>query len=240
MAARTTKSAKTKATSTPKPKRVVRKKTAPTSDLELYTKTSSVSKNRNIDFKKKVVIAGGVLLAAFLIYSAKDLFIAATVNGYPVSRLEVVRELEKQGGEQVLESLVNEKIILQEARKANITITDEDVNAKVNQFKEQLSAQGQEYNAILEAQGVSEADFKKQVEIQVYLEKMLADKTTVTEEEIKTFLEENTAYMPEGLSDEEKRNMAMEELKQQKLSTEFSNWLTEAKANAKVNYFVEY
>lgn len=240
MAARTTKTTKTKATNSSKTKRVVKKKSALSTDLRQDAKTTATTQKRNIDFKKKVIIAGGVLLAAFLIYSAKDLFVAATVNGYPISRLEVIRELEKQGGKQVLEGIVNEKIILQEAKKANITITQADVNAKVDQFKEQLTTQGQDFNAILDAQGVTEADFRKQVGIQVTLEKMLADKTTVTEDEIKTFLDENSPYMPEGLSDEEKRNMAMEELKQQKLSSEFSNWLTEAKANAKVNYFVEY
>jgi len=61
-----------------------------------------------------------LVVAAFLL---KGLFIAALVNGQPISRFTVISELEKQSGKQALTSLVNQTLIFQEAKKKNITVS---------------------------------------------------------------------------------------------------------------------
>lgn len=190
--------------------------------------------------RKKLLLLGLVLVLGLLIFSAKDLLIAATVNGYPVSRLSVVRELEKQGGKQVLDNLVNEMIIAQEARKAKIVVGEADIDAKVNEVKSQIEAQGQDLDTILSSRGMSQDDLRKQLKTQIYLEKLLESKISINDEEINAFLETNKEFMPEGLSDDEYKNLAQNELKQQKLSAQYGTWLEEAKANSSVNYFVDY
>lgn len=190
--------------------------------------------------KQKLLVAGGVLVAIFLLFLGRGLFVAATVNGVPVSRLEVIKELEKQGGQQVLDTIINEKLILQEAKKANLAVTDEEINSKIEGFKEQLTSEGQDFDSLLELQGISAEDFREQVMLQLYLEKLLSDRVQLTEEEVNSFLEANRDFMPAGLSDDEMKQLAEEELKQQKLSTEFAAWLPELKANANINYLVEY
>lgn len=190
--------------------------------------------------KQKFIIAGGALLAIALLISGRGIFVAATVNGTPVTRLEVIRELEKQGGKQVLDSLINEKLILSEARKKNAGATESEIDAKIEKFKEQLSAQGQDYDTVLELQGVKSEELRKQVRIQVILEKLLADRVSVSDDEIAKFIETNKSFMPENMNEDQLKNLAREELIQQKLSGEYANWLNEIKASAKVNYLVEY
>ena len=48
--------------------------------------------------------------------SSRGLFVVALVNGEPISRIEVIKALEKQGGKATLDSLVTKKLIAQEAR----------------------------------------------------------------------------------------------------------------------------
>lgn len=204
------------------------------------TVDEKVRSRRSFTGAQKAVFLVFVLALAFVAYSAKDLLIAATVNGYPLSRLSVVSELEKQGGQQVLDNLINEMLISQEAKKANISVTDNDVDIKVEEVRAQVSAQEQNLDDLLSSRGMTMDDLKKQLRTQIYIEKLLADKINVTDDEAKSFLETNKTYLPAGLSEEEYANLAREELKQQKLSTEFSTWITDIKASAKINYFVEY
>jgi hypothetical protein len=57
-----------------------------------------------------------LLLIGAAIY-CKKLFIAASVDGSYISRMSVVRELEKQGGKKVLDTFITRQLIGQEARK---------------------------------------------------------------------------------------------------------------------------
>src|SRR5436305_244591 len=56
-----------------------------------------------------------VVLGAILIYFSKGMFIVATVNGEPISKAQFAQEVEKQAGKQVLNSLVTNVLIKQEA-----------------------------------------------------------------------------------------------------------------------------
>jgi len=198
------------------------------------------NKRINLTLRQKLLLLGLVLVVGLLIYSVKDLFVAATVNGYPLSRLSVVRELEKQGGQQVLDNLINEMIIVQKARQANITVSTSDIDTKIEEVKKQIEAQGQDLDTLLATRGMSQEDLRKQLKTQIYLEKLLEDKVSVNDEEINSFLTTNKEYMPEGLSDDEYKQLATQEIKQGKISNEYATWLEEAKTNSSINYFVDY
>lgn len=193
-----------------------------------------------MSFKKRLFIVLAVLAVGYFLFSSKELFVAATVNGYPVSRLAVVRELEAQGGQQVLDSIVSEMLIAQEARKAKINITEQEIDAKVEEIRKQLSQQGQDLDSLLEAQQVGKDKFRKQIKTQLYVEKLLGDKVEVTDEKLKQFIEANKSFLPTDLSEEELKEMARQELVQQELANQYSAWMAEVKKNADINYFVEY
>ncbi|MFA5996816.1 MAG: hypothetical protein WC790_03850, partial [Candidatus Paceibacterota bacterium] len=58
----------------------------------------------NLRFKKPqpltIAIGVAIILIVISLFFAKGLFVVATVNGSPISRLSVITELEKQGGKQ--------------------------------------------------------------------------------------------------------------------------------------------
>ncbi len=222
-------------------KRVTKRRVVkPDATLEVEEKPKKVFVRRTFTTGQKAIFLVFVMALVFVLYSVKDFFIAATVNGYPLSRFAIVSELEKQGGQQVLDNLVNEMLIVQEARKANVNVSDTDVNAKVEEVRAQVEGQGQNLDELLSARAMSMDDLKKQLTTQIYIEQLLSDKIATTDEEITAFLETNKDYLPEGLSEDEYKNLAREELKQQKLSTEFATWIEGVKASANINYFVEY
>lgn len=181
-----------------------------------------------------------VIVLAVLAFALKGLFVAALVNGQPIMRLSVIKELEKQGGKQTLSSLVNQALIMQEAKKKNVQVSQEEIDKSAKQIEDSLKSQGQNLDAALAIQGMTKQDFLMQLKLRNLVEKLLADKVKVTDSEISDYIEKNKDTFPTDLKEDEMKKRAEEQLKQQKLASASQEWLTNLQKNAKINYFVNY
>jgi len=176
-------------------------------------------------------------IAAFFL---KGLFVAALVNGEPISRLSLIQQLEKQGGKQALSALVNQALILQEAKKKNIQVSQAEIDASAKQIEDSLKSQGQNLDTALAMQGMTRQDFLIQLKLRNLVEKLLADKIKVTDKEISDYIEKNKATLPTNLTSDEIKKSVEEQLKQQKLGSASQAWIQELNKSAKINYFVTY
>jgi len=181
-----------------------------------------------------VIIALGVLA-----YIYKGLFIAATVNGSPISRLAIIQELEKASGKNLLDSLIIEKLVQNEANAKKITVSNDEINGEIKKIEDRVVAQGSTLNAALAAQGMTMEDLKKQIILQKEVEKLVADKINVTDEEVTQYIKDNAISIPEG---QEATTTAQikDELRNQKLNKEAAALITTLKSQAKIRYFVNY
>ena len=85
------------------------------------------------------ILIGLIIIALVVVgFLLKGLFVAAMVNGQPIFRFTVINELEKQGGSQALSALVNQTLILQEAKKKNIQVTQEEIDNSVKQIEDSV------------------------------------------------------------------------------------------------------
>lgn len=191
---------------------------------------------------KPLVIAIGVaiILIVVALFFAKGIFVAATVNGSPISRLSVIQELEKQGGKQTLESLIDKKLIETELNKQKVSVTKEEVDAEIEKIKTQVTAQGGTLEVALAQQGMTEEKLREQIMIQKKLEKLLADKVTVTEADIDTYIKDSKVTPPKDLKMEDFRKQISDQLKQQKFQQEAQKWVSDLTASAKIKYYVNY
>jgi foldase protein PrsA len=228
-----------------------RKKTAPKrtktvkpveemSIVEMETETIDTSSVKKMSTKSKVAILTALVVIGVVLYLSRGLLLAASVNGQFIYRPTVISELEKRGGKQELDSLVTEMLIQQEAKKKNITVTDDELNAEITKISDSVKAQGQDINTLLAMQGMTQDDLKKQVRTQKFVEKILADKVKPTDQEVADYLKTNKDSLPKGNTEAQNKDLAVSQLTQQKLSTEFQTWLTEAKKNASIKYYTNY
>ena len=182
-----------------------------------------------------------IIIALIIIaFSLKGLFVVALVNGEPIARIAVVSELEKQGGKQALSSLVNQTLILQEARKKNIQVSQAEIDAAAKQIEDSLKSQGQNLDTALAMQGMTRKDLSTQLKLRSLVEKLLTDKVKVTDKEVADYIEKNKDTFPAEMKEEEIKKSVTEQLKQQKLGSASQVWLAELNKNAKINYFVNY
>ena len=198
----------------------------------------------SLKFKKPkpLVIAIGVavILIIVALFFAKGLFVAATVNGSPISRLSVIQELEKQGGKQALEAIIDKKLIETELNKQKITATKEEVDEEIKKIEAQVASQGGTLEMALTQQGLTEDKLREQLTIQKKLEKLLADKVVVTDAEVGTYIKDSKATPPKDVKMEDFRKQISDRLKQQKFQQEAQKWVSDLTTSAKIKYYVNY
>ncbi len=187
----------------------------------------------------------GIILAAVAIalgglYYYRGLFIAAVVNGQPIWRLSVIQTLEKSNGKSALDSMVTEALIYQEAKKLNALPTDAEIKTEIDKLTTQLKASGQDINALLAFQNMTLKDLEMQIRLQKTVEKILADKVTVTQAEIDQYIVDNKASIPTTMSQAEVTATAEQQIKSQKLGTAFQSWIQGVKTTSNINYLVKY
>lgn len=187
-------------------------------------------------------LAGGVIVLAILVgvWFGKGLVIAAVVNGTPITRIAVIQELEKQSGRTALESIIKKKLIDDEARNKNISVSTEDIDKEIKQIEAQVTLQGGTLDAVLQQQGMTEKQLREQIEVQKKIEKLLGDKVSVSDAEVEAYIAENKIELPKDKQPEDAKASLKEQLKQQKFQQEAQKWVSDLTASAKIKYYVNY
>jgi uncharacterized coiled-coil protein SlyX len=190
--------------------------------------------------KIAVSVAIGVAVLAVLLYQYRGVFIAATVDGVPVTRLAVIEELESRSGKEALDTLITKTLIGNAAAAANVTVGQDEVDAELVKIEEQVAAQEMTLDEALAAQGLSRESLVSQIILRKQLEKILADRIAVTDDEVTEYLKKDTRPPQSVMSSEDQAKQVRERLSAQKFSTEADKWVTEAKEKAQITTFVEY
>src|SRR3989344_445623 len=209
----------------------------------LATKVASYKKRlqkKSENPKNKFLIIGFIVVLLLLTvgYKFKGLLIAATVNGQPVTRVSVIKDLEKQGGKQVLDSLVTKVLITQEASKKGVNVTEDDIKKEEDNLEKTLSGQGTTLDNALSLQGLTRNDLADQIRTQKMVEGLLKDKLSISDDELKTYFDQNKTTFAKDAKFDDVKDQVRDQVFRQKLTSEYQTWITDLKKSAKINYFV--
>lgn len=197
----------------------------------------------NLKFKKPkpliIAIGVAVILVLVALFFAKGIFVAATVNGSPISRLSIIQELEKRGGKSTLDALITEKLIENEAKAKGVAVTDAELDEELKKIEVQVTAQGGTLADALAQQGMTEESLKEQIRVQQLMQKLLADKIAVTDEEVQKYITDSKITIPKG-EEETAKEQITDQLKDQKLNQEAQVFITNLRNSAKIKYYVNY
>lgn len=185
----------------------------------------------------KTIILIVILLAFIFFWKFKNMLIVAMVNGQPISRWQLTDQLVKRFGDQMLESIINERLILAAIRQKGVFITANEIDARVKEVEKRLEGKLTLDDA-LKAQGMSKEDFKRQIEIQLSIDKLFDKEASVSSKEIDDYVTKNSSAYKNATDPaavkEEVRNM----LRQQKIADLFDSWFTEIRKSAKISKFL--
>ncbi len=113
---------------------------------------------------------------------------------------QVPDEIKKQATERALDQLIDFELIYQEARKMKIDDLEKQVDFKLAQSKAKFATPA-EFDTYLKNEGLTEKELTDQIRryaITVnYIEKTIANKVVIADDEVKKFYEENKARLVE-------------------------------------------
>lgn len=114
----------------------------------------------------------------------------ATVDGEKITKDELNEALVQAHGQEMLDALIDEKIVEMEVKKEKIDVPAKEIDAEIETFVE--NAGGKEaFKSALEQSGMTEDDFKKDVIQYLSIRKLMEPRVEITDEEVEAYFKEN-------------------------------------------------
>lgn len=182
-----------------------------------------------------VLVGAGVFL---LVQKNRSFFIAGTVNKSPVFRWELNSKMSEKYGTQAFEEIVSERLLAENLKKNNITITDKEVQDELAKIKLQYGGEEQ-FKAAIAQFGMTEAKAIESIKQSIGLKKIIEKnfKVEITEDQVKKYFDDNkTTYTGKKL--EEVSTEIKDLLLQQEIYTKSQEWYTQIRKEAKVDSFI--
>jgi len=179
-----------------------------------------------------ILVSIGILLLAIF---KKSWFVAALVNGTPITNLELQMKLNQQFKTQTLNQLINEKIILTEASKNSAVPTEVEIDKRITELETSVGGKDT-LNNLLSQQGQTRTSLRDQIRVQLAITKLYEKEATVSADEVTKFLETNREQLRATESAAQEKE-AYDTIKNQKLSQTFGQKFQELRQKAKIQIF---
>lgn len=134
-----------------------------------------------------LIVAAAVLIVALSLNNGE---VVAKIGEEEISKDQFYDRLVEMYGSQVLDSMITEKIVELEAKKAKISVTDEDVQKELDKMIEQVGGE-EMFNYQLAYSGYTMDQMKEELKNYLTIVKILEPKIEITDEEINSYFEDN-------------------------------------------------
>ncbi len=115
----------------------------------------------------------------------------AKVNGEKITRAELYDAMYANIGPDSLQNLVTEKLIAQEAKAQNVSVSKEELGERMNELITQQFGSEEQFDQLLAMYGISRSDFEDQMKTQITIEKILEPSITLGDDVLAEYFEKN-------------------------------------------------
>jgi foldase protein PrsA len=153
-----------------------------------------------IEKNKKLLFIIVVLILAMSVFLSlaltKDKAIAK-IDGEAISKDDLYDEMVNQYGAATVEQMISDKIVALEAKKQKVNISDAELNKEVEQLKESYGGEDV-FNQMLESNNTTVDVLKEDLENYLTLRKLLEPQIKITDDDLKTYFDENKDSLGEA------------------------------------------
>jgi len=114
----------------------------------------------------------------------------AVVNGQRIPEKEFVNKLKHVAGQQMLQQMIDRKIIGDAFEKAGLVLSEEDIAASIQEMQSRAPSP-EAFQEYLTARGVTMEDLREDLQLQMKLQMLATKDVQVTEQQLKKFYEEH-------------------------------------------------
>lgn len=149
--------------------------------------------------KKAMYIAFGAVLAAaiFLLAGFMDKEAVATVNGTDIDKDELYEKLIVSNGAATLDTMISDEIVKQEAKKADVKVTQDEIDAEMKIYEEQYGG-AEALESAIASSGMTIAQLEDEMKNYLLIEKLVGPDIKITDEQIKTYFDDNKESFAKG------------------------------------------
>lgn len=186
--------------------------------MEKEVQPDAVNRLKKAAFKPQILWAVIVVLMVAVVIMGvlmtqerpQDGRVAAVVNGDQVMVDELFDLLYAQGGSEILDQLITRQLIIQEAGRLGIVVSEDDVDAEIDKIIEEgFTGSEEEFLMILAQYGVALEAFREDARLNLLARAIAMEQTEFTEDQGRDFFEENR-HLYEQQEEVEARHILVE------------------------------
>lgn len=116
--------------------------------------------------------------------------VAMKINGEVITKDQLVNEMVNQAGQSILDNVIMEHLIVQEAEAKGVILTDEDIDAEIVRNKEELGGE-EAYQRALASSGMTPEAYRNNTQLRLLIERILGPDIEISEADMKDYFENN-------------------------------------------------
>ncbi|MFI8684796.1 peptidylprolyl isomerase [Rossellomorea sp. NPDC077527] len=137
------------------------------------------------------IIGGVVLIGSLLaVFGFSKEEVVAKVGSESISKEDLYATLVDQYGEGALDTLIAEKIVKLESEKKDIAVKESEIDKELENIKGQYDSE-EAFNEALTSSGADLDSVKENIKTYLLTEKLLKDRVSITDDQIKEYFEAN-------------------------------------------------
>jgi len=142
--------------------------------------------------KKMIYISIGVLAATaiFILAAFNGDETVAKVGDKEITKEALYEKLVATSGAATLDAMISNEVVSQEAEKAKVEVTQEEIDVEMAVYEEQYGG-AEALEQALASSGMSIADLEEEMKNYLKVEKIIGPDIEITDEQISTYFEEN-------------------------------------------------
>ncbi|MGG4496378.1 SurA N-terminal domain-containing protein [Brevibacillus reuszeri] len=153
-----------------------------------------------------------------------------------ITQYQLYDEMKSMYGKQMIQELVAQALVKQEAKRQNITVAPEELDKEIDSIKQQIGSE-QAFQDYLKNMGMNEQKLREKLSVLLTRDKLLDKAFPVTEEQIKQYYEENKASMGSPAPEFDKvKEQIKAALVDRNRGENYNNWINSIQANHKVEW----
>jgi len=117
---------------------------------------------------------------------ALDSLVLADVNGDTITRANLVSRLLDYRGEDARDKMVNRRILLQEAKRLNVSVTDDEVAKKMAELQGRFKNEG-DYRGFLARSRVTEEQLRDETRHTLLVQKVAVKESPITDKDLEQY-----------------------------------------------------
>lgn len=183
-----------------------------------------------------ILLLGLVVLGVYESWGKKSDPVLAKAGDTEITQYELYSEMKNLYGKQMMNELVAQSLIMQEAKQQNVTVSQEEIDKELSAMQQQIGSE-EAFLEYLSSMGMDMEKLTEKMQVLMTRDKLLDQAFPITDEQVQAYYDQNKAQMgsPAPQFEQVKDQIKMI-LTDSSRAENYDRWWTELQERHQVQY----